>query len=80
MSRETLQAVFLIAGLCVAVALFGAGIYTAITGRIVQASQEKITVFWVFSISSGSGSLGFIFSGIALFTLCLLFLARSLPR
>jgi hypothetical protein len=80
MSRETLQAVFLIAGLCIAVALFGAGIYTAITGRIVQGSQGKITVFRVFSISSGSGSLGLIFSGIALFTLCLLFLARSLPR
>jgi len=75
-----LDTVFLIAGLCIAIALFSVGIYNAITGRIVRGSQEKIIVFWVFSISSSSGSLGLVFSGIALFAMCLFFLAHSLPR
>lgn len=77
---NVLLTAYLIAGLLLAIALCGAGIYGAVIGRSTYGSENKINILGLFSISSSGGALGFVFSGIALFVVCLVFLVRFALR
>lgn len=80
MPPEVLLTVYLIAGLVIAVSLCAAGIFAAITGRSSFGTEDRMTVWRIFSISSGSGGLGLIFCGVALFALCLILLFQIVAR
>jgi len=77
---EVLLAVYLIAGLLIAVALCGVGTHAAITGRRISGAENRLSVLRLFSISSRGGALGLIFAGMAMFALCLILLSRFIPH
>lgn len=77
---KVLFTVSLIAALIAACSLIGFGLYAAMSGRSAPGSEDKISVLGIFSISSQGGALGLVFSGMALFALCIAFLSRFVPR
>ena len=70
-------------GLLGAVSLVSYGIFAELTKRNKRntgAAAEVIRIFGLLTVESHGGPLGYIFAGIALLLVCLLFLSRLIPH
>jgi hypothetical protein len=70
----------LIGGLVAALALFGAGIYMAITKRTSPGPEDRLDILGLFSIRTHGDAVGLVFAGLVLIALCLILVSRLVSR